>query len=64
VLFAMALAVAMVGFLLWWTMRPQRPAPPRQPVRSSAAAPDDDPEFLRKLSERLRSEGEDPPARR
>jgi hypothetical protein len=42
--------------------------PARTSTRSNAprrsAAPDDDPEFLRQLDERLRREGEDPPRRR
>jgi hypothetical protein len=64
-LFIVALAVAMaVGFLMWKAMSRQQPASPPRPAQPRVAAPDDDPEFLRKLGERLRSEGEDPPARR
>jgi hypothetical protein len=64
-LFIVALAVAMaVGFLMWKTMSQQDPDQTARPAQGRAVAPDDDPEFLRKLGERLRSEGEDPPARR
>lgn len=63
-LFIVALAVAMaVGFLMWKTMS-QQPDQARRSAPVRSVAPDDDPEFLRKLGERLRSEGEDPPARR
>ena len=63
-LFIVALAVAMaVGFLMWKTMS-QQPGQARRPAPGRAVAPDDDPEFLRRLGERLRSEDEDPPARR
>jgi len=63
-LFIVALAVAMaVGFLMWKTMS-QQPDQPRRSAPPRSIAPDDDPEFLRKLGERLRSEGEDPPTRR
>jgi hypothetical protein len=58
-------ALTAVGLLTWKAMSRQQPGtsstrsvPPRQ------IAPDDDPEFLRRLGERLRSEGEDPPTRR
>lgn len=64
-LFIVALAAAMtVGFLMWKTMSRQHPDQAARPAPARAVAPDDDPEFLRKLDERLRSEGEDPPARR
>ncbi len=65
-LFLIALAAAMaVGFLLWKAMTRQPSGQPERP-RSvpRPTAPDDDPEFLRKLGEQLRSEGEDPPTRR
>jgi hypothetical protein len=58
-------AAALVGFLLWKLLvgqpaeRKGGAAPTRQTI-----APDDDPEFLRELTERLRREGEDPPSRR
>jgi hypothetical protein len=61
-LFLTALAAAViVGVVLWKAMTGHAPSkveriPPRP------AAPDDDPEFLRQLSERVRrAEGEDPP---
>jgi len=65
-LFLIALAAAaVVGFVLWKAMTSQ---PPQANNRSNAprrgGAPDDDPEFLRQLGERLRREGEDPPRRR
>ncbi|HEX4247042.1 MAG TPA: hypothetical protein VH008_04190 [Pseudonocardia sp.] len=65
-LFLIALAAAaVVGFVLWKAMTDQ---PSRKSDRSAAprraAAPEDDPEFLRQLGERLRREGEDPPRRR
>jgi hypothetical protein len=65
-LFLIALAAAaVVGFVLWKAMTDQ---PSRKSDRSTAprrsAAPEDDPEFLRQLGERLRREGEDPPRRR
>lgn len=65
-LFLIALAAAaIVGVVLWKTMSGH----PASPTESAAgtrrgAAPDDDPEFLRQLSERVRREGEDPPRRR
>jgi hypothetical protein len=63
-LFIVALAVAMaVGLLMWKTMS-QQPDQAARPTPGRSVAPDDDPEFLRQLGERLRSEGEDPPARR
>jgi hypothetical protein len=64
-LFLIVLAAGMaVGYLMWkvTSRQPPGPAPRRVPPRPSA--PDDDPDFLRKLDERLRSEGEDGPARR
>ena len=64
-LFIVALAVAMaVGFLMWKTMSRQHPGQGTRSAPARSVAPDDDPEFLRKLGERLRSEGEDPPTRR
>lgn len=64
-LFIVALAAAMaVGFLMWKTMSQQQPGQTRRSAPPRSVAPDDDPEFLRKLGERLRSEGEDPPTRR
>jgi hypothetical protein len=66
-LFLIALAAAaVVGSLLWKVMT----GPPAQGTGQDAApprrstAPDDDPEFLRLLGERLRREGEDPRGRR
>jgi hypothetical protein len=63
-LFLIALTVAaIVGVVLWKAMTGQSSRPAgRSSTRRSA--PDDDPEFLRQLSERLRREGEDPPRRR
>jgi hypothetical protein len=69
-IFIVAMMAAMVvGTLIWRGMaRPDSRRPdgrrPARPERARAVAPDDDPEFLRRLGEQLRSEGEDPPARR
>lgn len=67
-LFLIALAsAAVVGLIIWRTMGQQRDdtpetKPPTAPRR--VVAPDDDPDFLRQLDERLRSDGDDPPRRR
>jgi hypothetical protein len=65
-LFLIALAVAAaVGFLLWRTLAHQPEGRSNRPTSNRpTGAPDDDPEFLRQLGERLRREGEDPPRRR
>jgi hypothetical protein len=64
-MFAVALVSAMVvGTLMWKAMSRRDPRQDARPAPLRAIAPDDDPEFLRKLDERLRSEGEDPPTRR
>ena len=63
-LFLIALAAAaVVGLVLWKAMTAQ---PPEATVRPKPRrpAPDDDPEFLRQLGERMRREGDDPPHRR
>lgn len=62
-LFLLALvAAAVAGLVLWKAMTAQ---PPRASDSAAARpAPDDDPEFLREVSERLRREGGDPPRRR
>lgn len=67
--FLIALVVAaLVGYLLWKVM--VRPPADRSTASTAQApargrlAPDDDPEFLRELGERLRREGEDPQSRR
>jgi hypothetical protein len=67
--YVLALAAAVVvGLLLWklmsWhdTEDSERAEPSR--ARAPMMAPDDDPEFLRELGERLRREGEDPSGRR
>lgn len=63
--FIVAMVTAMVvGTLMWKAMSRHDPQQPARPTPTRAVAPDDDPEFLRRLGERLRSEGEDPPARR
>jgi hypothetical protein len=61
VLFLIALVVATaLGSVLWHALRqrpsasPARPAPARR-----ALGPDDDPDFLRELGERLRREGDE-----
>ncbi|MBA2322793.1 MAG: hypothetical protein H0V92_01815 [Pseudonocardiales bacterium] len=64
-LFIVALASAMaVGSLMWKAMSRNRPEHTGWLRPNRAVAPDDDPEFLRQLGERRRSEGEDPPTRR
>jgi hypothetical protein len=55
------IALTAVGILTWKAMSRQQPgSPPARPAPTRTVAPDDDPEFLRRLGERLRSEGEDP----
>lgn len=70
-LFLIAFVGAAVVVVVLWkamnTVRPDGPAPPRQPAaratrtRPRVHGPDDDPDFLRHLGEKLRR-GEDPPA--
>ncbi|MCA1821942.1 MAG: hypothetical protein LC644_09385 [Pseudonocardia sp.] len=48
-----AIGVAGMTALLWKALRPQRPA------ARSVLAPDDDPEFLRRLSSRPQQPGEE-----
>lgn len=60
-------AAVVVGTLMWRGLSRQDgrpPARPTRPARPRAVAPDDDPDFLRRLGEQLRSEGEDPPVGR
>ncbi|HEY2204977.1 MAG TPA: hypothetical protein VGH99_10955 [Pseudonocardia sp.] len=62
ILFLIALAAAaVVGLVLWKALSPQPPPPLDRsvPPERRTLAPDDDPEFLRQLGERLRKEGED-----
>jgi hypothetical protein len=65
-LLLVALAAGLfVAFLLWQTMIRRPPVPVVRPsARRRVTAPDDDPEFLRELGERLRGDGGDPPKRR
>ncbi|HTF47919.1 MAG TPA: hypothetical protein VK735_10755 [Pseudonocardia sp.] len=64
-LFLIALAAAaVVGFVLWKAMTSQPPQANNRSNPPRPGAPDDDPEFLRQLGEKLRREGEDPPRRR
>jgi hypothetical protein len=66
-LFLIALAAAaVVGFVLWKVMTgPHDPGAEQSSAPAGrVTAPEDDPEFLRQLGERLRREGEDPPRRR
>ena len=58
------IAVMTVGFVVWKSMSRQHPGAPARQASPRFTAPDDDPEFLRKLDERLRSDGEDGPGRR
>lgn len=62
-LLLVALAAGLfVGLLLWQTMIRRPPVPVTRPsAPRRATAPDDDPEFLRQLGERLRHDDEDPP---
>lgn len=61
---------AVIALVLWKAMNTVRPDVPIQPVRRPPAStqrprvsgPDDDPDFLRQLDERVRRQGEDPPA--
>lgn len=62
------IGAAVVVVVLWKamnTVRPDGPAPSRQPatraMRPRVHGPDDDPDFLRHLGEKLRRR-EDPPA--
>jgi hypothetical protein len=59
---------AVIALVLWKAMntaQDETPAEPRvrrpDPIRPRASGPDDDPEFLRQLDERVRRR-EDPPA--
>jgi hypothetical protein len=59
---------AIIALVLWKTMNSTRsdtppPTPPRHPgsARARVSGPDDDPEFLRKLDERVKRR-DDPPA--
>ena len=63
-LIALAAAVLM-GLLLWKLLAdpPAERSGGAGPARSMVA-PDDDPEFLREVTERLRREGDDPQSRR
>jgi hypothetical protein len=64
-MFIVAMVAAMVvGTLMWRGLSRQDGQPPARPARPHTVAPDDDPEFLRRLGDRLRSEGEDPPVGR
>jgi hypothetical protein len=54
-------AAVLAGYLLRKLMIRQ---PPDASSPRPSTAPDDNPEFLRELGERLRREGEDPPSRR
>lgn len=55
-------AVSMAGMIVWYTMLRQSGAPTAQaPAPRRVVAPDDDPEFLRQLDQRLRHQGDDPP---
>ncbi|WP_028934801.1 hypothetical protein [Pseudonocardia spinosispora] len=65
-LFLIALAAAALVGVLLWKLLARQPSDPANRSTSArpTAAPDDDPEFLRQLGEKLRREGEDPPRRR
>lgn len=56
---------AVIALVLWKAMaartEPSSGGAPRGPVRSRASGPDDDPDFLRKLDERVKRR-DDPPA--
>jgi hypothetical protein len=59
---------AVIALVLWRAMNavraegPQRPpARPARPVRPPVSGPDDDPDFLRQLDEKVRKR-DDPPA--
>jgi hypothetical protein len=55
---ALALAMA-VGSLMWKAMSRYDPQQPQRTTPTRTIAPDDDPEFLRRLGEKLRSEDGD-----
>jgi hypothetical protein len=59
------LGAAVIALVLWRAMNTTSAdaaeAPSRPPVRPRTSGPDDDPEFLRQLDERVRRR-EDPPA--
>jgi hypothetical protein len=58
-------AAVLAGYLLRKLMiRQPSGQPPDASSPRPSTAPDDNPEFLRELGERLRREGEDPPSRR
>jgi hypothetical protein len=62
--FLIALAAAVVvGFLLWKLMVRQPGDPGRAETTRRVTAPDDDPEFLRRLGEQMGRSGDDPPGR-
>lgn len=57
-------AAAVVGFLLWKLVVTQpSDESPRSGPPERVTAPDDDPEFLRQLGERMKRGGDDPPTR-
>ena len=57
----------LIGLLVWKSIRVQRDEPTPDsgaPIVRRSPAPDDDPDFLRKLDERFkRDEGDSPPPR-
>jgi hypothetical protein len=57
-------AAALIGFLLWKLVvtQPSDKSPRRRPPER-VTAPDDDPEFLQQLDDRMKRGGEDPPTR-
>lgn len=61
------IGVLLVGLLVWKAITAQRTEPTREsgtPTVRRSPAPDDDPDFLRKLDERFkRDEGDSPPPR-
>jgi hypothetical protein len=56
-----AVGALTVAVLLWRAFGSQTAAVPTRRERGTVA-PDDDPDFLRRLDERNKSAGEDPPA--
>jgi hypothetical protein len=61
VLFLIALVAATaLGSVLWHALKQRPSAPVSRPAPARrAVGPDDDPEFLRELGERLRREGDE-----